>query len=152
MSPPPEPPPPELPPDAPLVPAEVAALAAGVMVTCVDPERAVSAADTAVTVTVAGVGTAVGAVYMPVLEIVPRVVLPPATPFTSHVTVVLAEFMTVAEKASAADTGTFALVGLTATVIIGVTATWAEALLVVSALDTAVTVTVAGDGTVDGAV
>ena len=47
---------------------------------------------------------------------------------------------------------TLALVGLTATVIMGVTVTWAEALLAVSALDTAVTVTVAGDGTVDGAV
>jgi hypothetical protein len=124
MSPPPEPPPPELPPEAPPVePADVAALAAGAIVTCPDPERAVSAADTAVTVTVAGEGMLVGAVYMPELEIVPTVVLPPATPFTCQVTALLAEFMTVAENDWVAEIATLALVGPTATVIIGVTVT-----------------------------
>ena len=99
MSPPPELPPPEVPPAAPLTePADVAALAAGVIVTCADPVRAVSAADTAVTVTVAGEGMAAGAVYAPALEIVPTVALPPATPFTCQVTAELAEFMTVAEN------------------------------------------------------
>ncbi len=69
------------------------------MVTCEEPERIELAADTAATVTVAGDGTVIGAVYMPELEMVPTVVLPPATPFTCHVTDVLEEFPTVAVKA-----------------------------------------------------
>ena len=48
------------------------------------------------TVTVAGLGTAPGAVYRPELEIVPTVALPPVTPFTCQVTAVLLAFCTVA--------------------------------------------------------
>lgn len=106
MSPPPELPPPELlPPELPapelpplLEPPVVAALVAGVIVICAVPERAVSAADTAVTVTADGEGTAAGAVYIPELEIVPTLALPPATPFTCHVTAVLEEFVTVTDN------------------------------------------------------
>jgi hypothetical protein len=124
ISPPPELPPAELPPEAPLLePVDVAALAAGIIVTCVDAERAASAADTAVTLTVAGEGTVIGAVYRPAPEIVPTVALPPATPLTCQVTAALLEFLTVAENDSLAETATLALEGLTATVIIGVTVT-----------------------------
>lgn len=101
MSPPPELPPPELPAlELPplLEPPDAAILVAGAIVTCVAPERAVSAADTAVTVTVEGEGTAAGAVYTPEVEIVPTVALPPTTPFTCHVTAVFEEFVTFAEN------------------------------------------------------
>jgi hypothetical protein len=56
----------------------------------------VSAWAIALTVTVAGVGTTFGAVYTPVVEIKPTVVVPPATPFTCQVTAVLVLFVTVA--------------------------------------------------------
>jgi len=42
----------------------------------------------AVTVTLAGEGTAAGAVYSPLEETVPAVEFPPATPFTLQVTAV----------------------------------------------------------------
>lgn len=127
-------PPPEDPPLLPLLVApDVAVLIGGVIATCVVPERAVSAADTAVTVTVDGEGTVAGAVYIPEPEIVPTVVLPPATPFTCHVTAVFDEFVTVAENACVPETATLALVGLTATVIIGDTVTCADAVFVESA-------------------
>jgi hypothetical protein len=71
---------------------------AAVTVTCADPDWFGSAADTAPTVTVAGDGTVAGAVYVPVPEIVPIVLLPPLTPFTFQVTAVLAVFFTVAEN------------------------------------------------------
>jgi hypothetical protein len=45
-----------------------------------------SAAETAVTVTAAGEGTVIGAVYMPDVEIMPIVALPPATPLTLQFT------------------------------------------------------------------
>ena len=71
---------------------------AAVTVTWVDPDSFGSAADTAPTVTVAGDGTAAGAVYIPVPEIVPIVALPPPTPFTFQVTTVFAVFFTLAEN------------------------------------------------------
>jgi hypothetical protein len=55
-----------------------------------------SAAETAVTVTTAGEGTVIGAVYMPVLEIMPTVALPPATPLTLQFTAVFEDPVTVA--------------------------------------------------------
>jgi predicted anti-sigma-YlaC factor YlaD len=63
-----------------------------VTVTVAEADLLVSACEMAVTVTVAGFGTAVGAVYRPAVEIVPTVLLPPATPFTCHVTAVLLVF------------------------------------------------------------
>lgn len=59
--------------------------------TVADPLAPGLAALTAVTVTPAGDGTAFGAVYValsPLPAIVPRLELPPAIPFTSHVTFV----------------------------------------------------------------
>jgi hypothetical protein len=55
-----------------------------------------SAAEVAVTVTVAGDGTVIGAVYTPDVEIMPTVALPPATPLTLQFTEVLADPVTVA--------------------------------------------------------
>jgi hypothetical protein len=55
-----------------------------------------SASETTLTVTVAGVGTAAGAVYTPEFEIAPRVESPPACPFTCQNTVSFAAFFTVA--------------------------------------------------------
>src|SRR5713101_7416141 len=59
-----------------------------VRVTVALADLVVSACDTAVTVTVFGLGTAAGAVYRPAVEIVPTVALPPVTPFTCQVTAV----------------------------------------------------------------
>ena len=66
------------------------------IVTCAGNVLLGSACETAVTVTVAGFGTFVGAVYIPADEIVPCVVSPPLTPFTSQVTLVLAALKTAA--------------------------------------------------------
>jgi len=55
-----------------------------------------SATDTALTVTVAGEGTVLGAVYNPVVDTVPAVALPPVTPFTCQVTAVFVALLTVA--------------------------------------------------------
>lgn len=57
--------------------------------TAADADFAGSATLTAVTVTVAGLGTDEGALYSPLVLIVPVDVLPPATPFTFQVTCVL---------------------------------------------------------------
>ena len=56
----------------------------------------VSACDTAVMVKSAGVGTEAGAVYRPLLEMVPNSALPPEIPLTDQATVVLPVFETVA--------------------------------------------------------
>jgi hypothetical protein len=53
-----------------------------------------SAADTAVTVTIAGEGTVMGAVYTPDVETIPTVALPPATPLTLQFTAVFDEPVT----------------------------------------------------------
>ena len=69
-------------------------------VTVAEAERVGSAADTAVTLTVAGVGMVAGALYSPKLEIVPTVGLPPTRPLTCQLTAVLAPALTtVAVKA-----------------------------------------------------
>ena len=66
-------------------------------VTCAVADLVGSSIDVAVTVTVAGDGTAAGAVYEPVEVIVPTVALPPETPSTSQATPeVLCALLTVA--------------------------------------------------------
>ena len=62
--------------------------AGAVSVTTAEPDLVGSASETAVTVTVAGFGAAVGAVYIPEAEIVPVAAEPPAVPFTCQVTAV----------------------------------------------------------------
>ena len=66
-----------------------------VIVTFALADFVVSAALVAVTVTVAGDGSRLGARYVPPL-IVPTVELPPETPFTLQVTAAFEEFVTVA--------------------------------------------------------
>src|ERR1700736_2860173 len=70
----------ELPPEVVVLPPEVAA--AAVTVTWAEADLVESAADTALTVTIAGEGVVIGAVYTPEVEIIPTVALPPATPLT----------------------------------------------------------------------
>lgn len=88
------------------------------------------------------------------LSIVPRVVLPLVTPFTCHVTEPSLALLTVAVNCCVWFTVTVALAGEMATVTeVGASmVTWELAVWLVSALETAVTVTTAGDGTLAGAV
>jgi hypothetical protein len=127
-----------------------------VMVTVAEADLVVSACETAVTVTVAGLGTVAGAVKAPDVEIIPVVAFPPVTPFTCQVTAVLVVFCTVAVKACDAPVATLAVPGeieiLTGGEAAAVMVTMAEADSLPSACATAVTVTAAGLGTVAGAV
>jgi hypothetical protein len=110
-----------------------------------------SATEIAFTVTVAGFGTAPGAVYNPDVEIVPTVALPPVTLFTCQVTLVLLVLLTVAVNCCVPLVATEAVAGETATET-GLIVTVAEADLVESATDVAFTVTVVVFATVVGAV
>jgi hypothetical protein len=83
----------ELPPDVTVLPPAAAAGAA-TTVAWAEADLVESAADTAVTVTIAGEGTVMGAVYTPDVEIIPTVALPPATPLTLQFTVVFDEPVT----------------------------------------------------------
>jgi hypothetical protein len=84
-----------------------------------EPDFVVSAWLTAVMVTDGGFGAESGAMYSPLLEIVPTELFPPVTPFTCHVTTVLAVPVTVAVNCCVPFTRTFADAGDTATVIVG---------------------------------
>ena len=77
--------------EPPLVTAAVA-----VTVAIAEPIFVESTTDTAVMVTVAGVGTVIGAVYTPDAEIIPTVALPPEVPLTLQFTAVLEAPVTVA--------------------------------------------------------
>jgi hypothetical protein len=101
------------------------------------------------------VGTPPGATYKPLLEINPVAWLPPATPFTSQVTDELGMPFTAAVNCWVPKLATFAALGDTLTVpaaVAAVTVTLADPDFVASACEIAVTVTVAGFGTVAGAV
>src|ERR1700687_92252 len=133
-----------------------------VTVMTAEPEAPGSACDMACTVTVVvlllccGVeltGTALGAVYSPPELIAPVLDAPPVTPLTCHVTAVLGDPFTIAVNCTVPKTRTLTLLGVTLIeVLAAVMVTLAEALLVGSADDTAVTVTVAGFGNCAGAV
>jgi len=124
-----------------------------VIVTVVLPDFVPSATETAVTVTVAGEGTAEGAVKSPLALIVPCVESPPVTPFTCQVTAVLEVFVTVAVNCCVAPVCTVGVSGPIVTTIGGggVTVTVAVSDFVLSATEVAFTVTVPL-GTVAGAV
>lgn len=77
-------------------PPPVSAVVAGVTVAWAEPIFVESTADTAVIVTVAGVGTVIGAVYTPDAEIIPSAALPPAVPLTLQLTAMLEVPVTVA--------------------------------------------------------
>lgn len=137
---------------------ESAVEAAHVIVTVALADFIVSAALVAVTVTLGGEGTFAGAVYValaaPFATIVPTVEFPPATPFTPHVTAVdgAPDPLTVAVKPCAAFVATFALVGEISTTMSSCSITLADPLALGDATLTAVTVTVAGEGSTFGAV
>jgi hypothetical protein len=83
---------------------------------------------------------------------VPHVAPEQPAPESDQLTPLLAEsFVTVAVKFWVKLTCTLGVLGLTATAIAGVTFTVANALLVPSAIEVAVSVTVAGEGTLAGA-
>ena len=85
------------------------------------------------------------------LVTVPTVGLPPATPFTLHVTPRFREsFCTAAVNCWVVETFKVVDAGATDTLIEAVTLIVAKAVLVVSATDVAVSMTVAGLGVVDG--
>ena len=123
-------------------------------VTVADADRVGSATETAVTVTVAGVGMVAGAVYRPVLEIVPTVVLPPMMLLTCQVTPVFEPALaTFAWKAWVPPpASTIALPGVTVTATGGEIVTPAKPVAVGSCTDTASTDTFEGDGTFAGGV
>jgi hypothetical protein len=113
------------------------------MVTVACADCVGSATDTADTVTVAGAGITAGAVYSPLLDIVPTVALPPGMPLTCQVTALLVLLLTVAVKLCVpVATSTFAELGAMATLSGDVIVTPAKPDSVEFALDTAVTVTV----------
>jgi len=137
---------------------EIALETPHVIVTLAPPDLEVSSALVAVTVTVAGDGGADGAVYVaapaPVLAIVPIVELPPAIPFTLHVTpdAALPNPEMFAVNTCSPLVGTFAVGGDTVIATLSLRLTFAESLADESASLTAVTVTLGGDGTAAGAV
>jgi len=120
----------------------------------------VSATDFAVRETVAGEGATAGAVYvmatpeaLVLVESVPQLAPEHPVPLSVHVTPLFcASFVTVAVKFCVRLTVTLAVVGATVTPIAGATVIVAEAVRDVSAADVAFRVTVAGEGTVPGAV
>src|ERR1700687_5847021 len=125
-----------------------------------DPELA---CETALTVTVVVmllpfplgfVGTPLGATYNPLVEMNPKVWLPPAMPLTCQVTAVLGVPSTDAVNCCVPKFGTVAALGDTLTELeeAVVTVTVADVDFVESACEVAVTVTCGGFGTVAGAV
>ena len=131
---------------------EIATDTGCVMVTVEDADFVVSAFEVAVTVTVAGLGTAEGAVYRPLLEIVPQVAPEQPLPLRLQLTAVLDMPVTVAVNCCVLPTTTVAVIGETLTPTAGRMVTLAEAVFVESAFDFAVMVTRAGLGRVPGAV
>src|SRR5713226_367845 len=134
----------------------------GWIVTVALPEAELFACETALTVKVVVmllplpsdfVGTPLGATYNPLVDMNPKVWLPPAMPLTSQVTAVLGAPFTDAVNCCVPKFATLAAVGDTLTEVGGpVTVTVADADFVESACEVAVTVTCGGFGTVAGAV
>lgn len=113
----------------------------------------VSACDCAMIVAIAVVVTFDGAVYRPVVLIVPAVGPPPNAPSTYQPTVVLDVPVTLALNCCCPPALRLAVAGVTVIATCdGVTVTVADAELALSATDTAFTVTVGGDGGIPGAV
>jgi hypothetical protein len=137
-----------------------------ITVTTAEPDTVGSACDIACTVTavalllcsaVNATGTELGAVKSPLEFIAPVLAAPPATPFTCQVTAVVGDPLRLALNCTIPKTVTLALPGVT---LIdedggggaGVIVTLAEAVFVVSAVKTAVTVTFTALGSCAGAV
>ena len=102
---------------------------AAVTVTEDVPLLVVSAWLIALTSTDAGLGTEAGAVYIPVLEIVPTVALPPDTLLTCQVTAALVVLLTAAVNCCCFPLTTVAVEGLTDTATWGGGGDWGVELL-----------------------
>lgn len=111
----------------------------------------VSAALIAVTVIVAGEGTAAGAVYSPVPFIVPQAEALHPDPKTVHVTAVFEVPTTDAVNCCVAPVATDVLAGVTVTATTGTMVTFAEADLLEFAMLVATTLMIAGVGATFGA-
>ena len=90
-----------------------------VIVTVALADFDVSALLVAVTCTAAGVGRSAGAVYAPAEVMVPTPAFPPAKPFTLQMTLVSAEFITVAWNVAGLPSSTDPLVGMMVTMMDG---------------------------------
>ena len=142
-----------------LTPTEIGNGAA-VTVIVADADFVPSATEVALSVTVAGIGTAAGAVYVADVVVtfvsVPQLAPEQPVPESDHVTPLFCEsFCNVAVKAAVVDTCTDVERGLTPTEIgsgAAVTVIVADADFVPSATEVAFIVTVAGAGTAAGAV
>lgn len=73
--------------------------------------KVVSACEIAMIVTVVGFGTLKGAMYRPVVEIMPMVEFPPGVPFTCHVTAVVELLLRLAPNCNVPEVGILALSG-----------------------------------------
>jgi hypothetical protein len=130
---------------------EIVTETGGTIVTDAVPDLVGSATEVARTTTNAGLGTAAGALYKPLLVIVPQAA-PLQLPLKLQVTAVLLVFFTVAVNCWWAPVTTCALTGETDTETPAMTVTVAVADLVESATEVAVTETSGGLGILDGAV
>jgi hypothetical protein len=111
-----------------------------------------SAALVAVTVTVAGEGTDGGAVYSPELLTVPQAAALHPDPATVHVTAVLEVPTTDAFNCWVAPVTTDVLEGVTVTTTADMMVTFADAVLLGSAMLVAMTLMLGGEGATSGAV
>ncbi|HLK05300.1 MAG TPA: hypothetical protein VKT53_12740 [Candidatus Acidoferrum sp.] len=133
---------------------------AGTTVIVAVPVREVSVTDFAVSVTVAGEGTAAGAMYviatpeaLEFVDNVPQVTPLHPVPESAQVTPLFCKsFVTVAVKVCVSPTVTLGVDGATLTPIAGTTVIVEEKLRVPSATEVALMATVAGAGTAAGAV
>ncbi len=121
-------------------------------VTAAEPDLLRSACEVAVTVTVGGMGTIAGAEYRPAALMVPQVTPAHPVPVTVQVTVVFKVPVTFAVNGCVVPGATCTDEGETETPISAESVTVAEADLVGSACDVAVTETRDGLGTAGGAV
>jgi hypothetical protein len=121
-------------------------------VTVADADLVLSAVEVATTLTRAGLGTVPGAVYKPLVEMVPQPLPEQPAPLRLHVTAVFVVFITVAVNCCVFPATTCAPVGEMLTATGGRMVTVADADLVLSATEVAVTITCAGLGTVLDAV
>jgi len=130
--------------------------AGAVTVTLAEAVFVGSATETADTLNDAGLGTEAGAVYSPLAEMVPKVGVPPVTPLTCQETPWLeGSLLTVAVNCCCVVTGTEADVGLMVTEMgtgVALMEMIAGADFELSAMEVAVSVTLAGVGTAAGAV
>jgi len=105
----------------------------------------------AVTVTVAGDGTAEGAVYSPVPLTVPQAAALHPAPCTAQVTAVFELPTTDAFSCCVAPVATEVLAGVTVTTTTDTIVTVADAVLLGSAMLVAITLALAGEGATTGA-